>query len=66
MYLSVFPLDGPLTGVDLAGVFYPLCAATLTPDFPLGVSNEFTAPQAHLACTGGSGLVVLTRADSGA
>ena len=27
---------------------------------------QFTAPQAHLACTGGSGLVVLTRADSGA
>ena len=39
MYLSVFPLDGALTGVDLAGVFYPLSGAVLTPDFPLGVSN---------------------------
>lgn len=63
MYLSLFPLEGPLTGVDITGAFYPLSGATLTPDFPLGVSNEFTQPQARLACTGGSGLVVLTRAD---
>lgn len=63
-YLSLFPLSGPLTGVELSGVFYPLHQATLTPDFPLGVSNEFTAPRAQLSCTGGSGLVVLTRADS--
>lgn len=64
MYLSLFPLDGPLTGVDMSGVFYPLSQATLTPDFPLGVSNEFTAPQAHLSCISGSGLVILTRADT--
>lgn len=62
-YLSVFPLDGPLTGVALSGVFYPLQDATLTPDYPLGVSNEFTAPTAQLFCAGGCGLVVLTRAD---
>lgn len=63
MYLSLFPIDGSLTGVTLTGVFYPLTDATLTPDYPLGVSNEFTAPRATLSCTGGSGLVVLTRAD---
>lgn len=64
MYLSLFPLDGPLTGVEMTGVFYPLSGATLTPDFPLGVSNEFTAPRAQLSCISGSGLVVLTRADT--
>ena len=63
MYLSLFPIDGSLTGVSMSGVFYPLSDATLTPDYPLGVSNEFTAPAAELSCTGGSGLVVLTRAD---
>lgn len=63
MYLSVFPLDGPLTGVDLSGVYYPLQNATLTPDYPLGVSNEFTAPAATLRCADGYGLVVLTKAD---
>lgn len=62
-YLSVFPLDGPLTGLDIEGTFYPLQGARLDPEFPLGVSNEFTAPTAVLRCTGGRGLVVLTRAD---
>lgn len=64
MYLSVFPLDGPLAGLDIEGVYYPLRDAALTPEYPLGVSNEFTAPAACLRCTGGHGLVVLTRADS--
>lgn len=62
-YLSLFPLDGALTGVEERGVFYPLTQATLTPDYPLGVSNEFTAPQAVLSCRTGHGLVVLSRAD---
>ncbi len=63
MYLSVFPLDGPLGGVSIHGVFYPLKDATLTPDYPLGISNEFTAPEAGLCCQSGHGLVILTRAD---
>ena len=62
-YLSLFPLDGALTGVQERGVFYPLTDATLTPDYPLGVSNEFTEPQAVLSCRSGHGLVVLSRAD---
>ena len=63
-YLSLFPLDGPLTGVEEQGVFYPLRDAVLTPDYPLGVSNEFKAPQAVLSCRAGHGLVVLSRADT--
>ena len=63
-YLSLFPLDGPLTGVEEQGVFYPLQDAVLTPDYPLCVSNEFTAPQAVLSCRAGHGLVVLSRADT--
>lgn len=63
MYLSLFPLDGPLQGVSEQGVFYPLENATLTPDFPLGVSNEFTASRATLSCRSGYGIVVLSRAD---
>lgn len=63
MYLSLFPVDGSLTGVCMSGVYYPLSDATLTPDYPLGVSNEFTAPTAELSCAGGCGLIVLTRAD---
>lgn len=64
MYLSVFALGGPMTGVTLEGVYYPLQDATLTElDYPLGTSNEFIRPVAHLRCAGGHGLVVLTRAD---
>ena len=37
--------------------------ATLTPDYPLGIINEFTAPEAELCCQSGHGLVILTRAD---
>ena len=54
---------GVLDGVSETGVFYPLRDATLTPDYPLGVSNEFVAPQAVLSCRNGHGLVVLSRAD---
>lgn len=64
MYLSVFALGAPMTGVTLQGVYYPLENATLSElDYPLGTSNEFIEPVAHLQCTGGHGLVVLTRAD---
>lgn len=62
-YLSLFPLEGNLTGVEETGTFYPLKDATLTPDYPLGVSNEFAAPQATLYCKTGWGVVILTRAD---
>ncbi|MDD4850957.1 MAG: thiamine diphosphokinase, partial [Gemmiger sp.] len=62
-YLSLFPLEGTLRGVDIGGVYYPLHGATLTAEYPLGVSNEFTAPTATLQCQAGSGLAVLTRAD---
>ena len=64
MYLSVFALGAPMTGVTLQGVYYPLENATLSElDYPLGTSNEFIEPVAHLQCVGGHGLVVLTRAD---
>lgn len=64
MYLSVFALGQPMTGVTLRGVYYPLQDATLSElDYPLGTSNEFVAPAAHLECVTGHGLVVLTRSD---
>ena len=62
-YLSVFPWDGKLTGVDIEGAYYPLHGAELMPDFPLGVSNEFVEPTVTLRCQAGHGIVVLTRAD---
>ena len=62
-YLSVFPWDGKLIGVDIEGAYYPLHGAELVPDYPLGVSNEFVEPTVTLRCQAGHGIVVLTRAD---
>ena len=62
-YLSVFPWDGKLIGVDIEGAYYPLHGAELVPDYPLGVSNEFVEPTVTLRCQTGHGIVVLTRAD---
>ncbi len=39
-YFSVFAIGGPVCGVTVRGARYPLENATLTPDIPLGVSNE--------------------------
>lgn len=39
--LSVFALGGVAEGVSLCGLRYPLDGASLYPDVPLGVSNEF-------------------------
>lgn len=60
-FFSLFPLRGTLTGVCIENAKYPLHDATLTADFPLGVSNEFAADTAVLRCQTGCGLVVCTR-----
>ena len=51
--LSVFCLGEKAKGVTLTGLKYPLNNATLTCDFPLGVSNEFTGlPSTVSVCEG--------------
>lgn len=55
--ISVFCLASPATGVDLEGLLYPLRNHTLTPDFPLGVSNEFTGAPSCVRV--GEGCVVV-------
>ena len=60
--LSLFAVE-KCKGVTLKGVKYPLENAVLTPDFPLGVSNEFDANIANLTIKSGICLVVLSRLD---
>ena len=64
-YFSLFPLEGPAEGVFVDGAFYPLENATLTPDFPLGVSNEWAAQggPATIRLARGALAVICTRAD---
>lgn len=62
-YLSVFATGGTATGVCLQGVRYPLQNAMLTPQYPLGVSNEFTEETAEISCETGYLLVMVTQKD---
>ena len=55
--LSVFAVGGEARGVTLSGVFYPLSDATLSPTFPLGVSNSFTGKPVTVKVTDGTLLV---------
>ena len=56
--LSVFCLSGEARGVDISGLYYPLENGTLTPFFPLGVSNHFTGEEAEISVKNGTLLVL--------
>ena len=59
--LSLFCMGAEARGVDLSGLKYPLENGTLTPGFPLGVSNRFTGQQATVSVAEGSLLVIYDR-----
>lgn len=56
--VSVFCLGPDAKGVTLRGLYYPLENGTLTPGFPLGVSNHFTGAPAEISVQDGSLLVI--------
>lgn len=41
-YLSLLPYGGSVSGLTVRNAEYELDNATLTPDYPLGISNEFS------------------------
>ena len=59
--LSVFCLGADAQGVTLTGLKYPLDNATLSPGFPLGVSNRFTGQEATVSVAAGSLLLIYDR-----
>lgn len=56
--LSVFAAEDRCRGVSIAGAKYELHDAELTNDFPLGVSNEWAAPEAEITLREGTMLIV--------
>ncbi|MBE6748709.1 MAG: thiamine diphosphokinase [Ruminococcaceae bacterium] len=52
-YISVFALSGIAKGVTINGLLYPLDNAEISPDFPLGVSNEFLGKESEISVTDG-------------
>jgi thiamine pyrophosphokinase len=57
-YISVFAIGGVADGVTLTGLDYEVENASLTPDFPLGVSNRFTEKRAEISVKNGSLLII--------
>lgn len=57
-YVSVFAIGGAAEGVTIKGLDYEVDGVTLTPDFPLGVSNKFTDKTAEISVKNGSLLVI--------
>ena len=60
---SVFAFGGRTEGVTLSGVKYPLADAVLTPEIPLGVSNEFVGTAASVAVKKGTLLLFYSAKD---
>ncbi len=52
-YLSLFSLVGESRGITIKGMKYPLDNATVTNDFPIGISNEFLGEEALVTVTDG-------------
>lgn len=57
-YISVFAIGGEAHGVTLSELDYLLNNASLTPDFPLGVSNKFINTKAEISVDDGALLVI--------
>ena len=58
---SLFCLGADAHGVTIEGLHYPLTDGTLTPGFPLGVSNHFTGKAAKITVKDGSVLAMWDR-----
>ena len=59
--LSVFAMGGKAKGVNIKGLQYEVENATLTPDFPLGVSNHWAGKPALISVEDGTLLVIFER-----
>lgn len=57
--VSVLPLGDELRHVTLTGLYYPLEDATLTKEFPLGVSNKIAQDQINPVIQIGEGTAVV-------
>ena len=59
-YLSLFALGEKVEGVTIAGMKYPLKDATITNDYPIGISNEFVGQEGMIEVKKGMALLILS------
>ena len=57
-YISVFAIGGAANGVSIRGLDYEVENVSLTPDFPLGVSNRFLENEAVISVKSGALLII--------
>lgn len=57
--MSVFCMGGDARGVTISGAQYPLDDASLSAEFPLGVSNHFIGKPITVSVRSGSLLIGL-------
>ena len=63
-YVSVFCSGAPAEGVTIQGLQYEMADSTLSPGFPLGVSNRFVGKKGEISVEKGSLLVIWQREKS--
>lgn len=59
-YMSMFALSGKAEGVTIKNMKYELDNATITNDFPIGISNEFIGKEATLEVKNGEVVVMIS------
>ena len=59
--VSVFAIGGKAEGVTIKGLYYEAENITLSPAFPLGVSNHFVGKEAEISVADGALLVIYDR-----
>ena len=63
-YVSVFCSGAEAMGVSIKGLQYEMDSSTLSPGFPLGVSNRFVGEKSEISVEKGSLLVIWQREKS--
>ena len=59
--ISLFAFGAAAEGVTIRGLYYTLENGTLTPSFPLGVSNHFAGKEAEISVEKGDLLIIWDR-----
>ena len=59
MHFSAFAIGGAANGVSIKGLEYECEDITLTPSFPLAVSNRFTGREATVSVKDGALLIMI-------
>ena len=59
--ISLFAFGAAAEGVTIRGLYYTLENGTLTPSFPLGVSNHFAGKEAEISVKNGDLLIIWDR-----